>query len=117
MVCHLFIATNQVVPLRRQLRSMTSLLLSLSRALRTFWSRSREKRPDGKRKDVIMIYYLPVNTQPRREQRRVRLIVRPIPWPEAYCTTIKGRNGWSHLLSTSIDPFLRIFIINTASYL
>src|SRR5579871_6683320 len=106
MVCHLSIATNQVVPLRRQLRSMTSLFRSLPRALRTFWSRSREKWPDGKRKEVIMIYYLPVNTHPRREERL-----------GVDCTIIKGRNGQSHLLGTCIDPFLRIFIINTTSYL
>jgi hypothetical protein len=36
MVCHLFIATNQVVSFRRQLRSMTSLFLSLPKATSTF---------------------------------------------------------------------------------
>lgn len=43
IVCHLFMATNQVSSLRRQLRSITSLDVLLSRAERTASSRSREK--------------------------------------------------------------------------
>ena len=56
--CHLFMATNQVSPLRRQLRSMTSFEVSLSRALSTDCRRSRENLPEGKRKDVMMTYSL-----------------------------------------------------------
>lgn len=50
IVCHLFMATNQLSsPLRRQLRSMTSLDLSPSRAESTASRRSWLKRPPGKR--------------------------------------------------------------------
>lgn len=58
MVCHLFIATNQVSSFFRQLRSMTSFSLSPSSAARTELSRSCENFPSGKRKDVIMTYCL-----------------------------------------------------------
>lgn len=54
--CHLFMATNHVSPLRRQLRSMTSFEVSLSSALSTDCKRSKENLPDGKRKDVIMTF-------------------------------------------------------------
>ena len=52
--CHLFMATNHVSPLRRQLRSMTSFEVSLFKALSTDCRRSRENLPEGKRKDVMM---------------------------------------------------------------
>lgn len=55
-VCHLFMATNQVAPLRRQLKSMTSLEVSLSRAASTDLRRSRENLPSGKRNEVIMTF-------------------------------------------------------------
>ena len=57
IVCHLFIATNQVLSFLRQLRSMTSFSLSPSRAATTESRRSWENFPSGKRKDVIMTYY------------------------------------------------------------
>lgn len=66
MVCHLFIATNHrgtpaaAAPSscwwRRQLRSMTSLLLSPPRAARTASRRGWLKWASGKRKDVMMTY-------------------------------------------------------------
>lgn len=56
MVCHLSIATRHPPSTRRQLRSMTSLLLSLSSAARTDCRRSRANVPEGKRKDVMMTY-------------------------------------------------------------
>lgn len=55
-VCHLFMATNQVSPFRRQLRSMTSLAVSSPNDASTDWSLCREKRPEGKRNEVIMTY-------------------------------------------------------------
>jgi hypothetical protein len=58
MVCHLFMATYQVSPFLRQLRSMTSFSLSPPKACRTASSRSWENLPSGKRKDVMMTYYL-----------------------------------------------------------
>lgn len=57
IVCHLFMATNQVSPLRRQERSITSLFLSSFRAFRTDKSLSRENSPLGNKKEVIMTYY------------------------------------------------------------
>lgn len=49
MVCHLLVATNHFSPLRRQDRSMTSLLLSWSSAASTACSRAMLKRDSGKR--------------------------------------------------------------------
>lgn len=69
-VCHLFIATNQVSAFRRQLRSMTSLLLSLSNDKRTDSSRSRENLPLGKRNDVIMTYCLRILEETSHTQFR-----------------------------------------------
>lgn len=57
MVCHLFIATNQVSSLLRQLRSMTSFSLSPPRDSNTEFSRSWENFPLGNRKEVMMTYY------------------------------------------------------------
>lgn len=55
-VCHLFVATYQLLlPRRRQLRSITSLLLSPSRAASTASSRSWLKRASGKRYEVMII--------------------------------------------------------------
>ena len=56
IVCHLFMATNHVCLTRLQLRSMTSLVLSLSRLARTRLRCAREKAPEGKRKEVMMTY-------------------------------------------------------------
>jgi hypothetical protein len=56
MVCHLLVATNHLSSFRRQLRSMTSLLLSLSSADRTARRRSLLKTLSGKRYDVMMTY-------------------------------------------------------------
>jgi hypothetical protein len=55
-VCHLFMATYQEVPTRRQERSRTSFEVSFPKAERTDWRRGRENVPEGKRKDVIMTY-------------------------------------------------------------
>lgn len=52
MVCQQFMATNQVLSFLRQLRSRTSLDLSLFSAKATDFNRSRENLPSGKRKDV-----------------------------------------------------------------
>lgn len=49
MVCHLFMATNQVVPRLRQLRSMTNFDLSLSSDSNTACNRSIEKVAFGNR--------------------------------------------------------------------
>jgi hypothetical protein len=56
MVCHLSIATRHPPSTRRQLRSMTSLLVSPPSEARTACRRSRAKVPEGKRKDVMMTY-------------------------------------------------------------
>lgn len=58
MVCHLSMATNHLSspPCRRQLRSITSLLLSPSSAARTESRRGWEKVPLGKRKEVMMTW-------------------------------------------------------------
>lgn len=48
-VCHLLVATNHLSSLRLQLRSMTSLVLSLSSACKTASRRSMEKAELGKR--------------------------------------------------------------------
>ena len=67
MVCHLSMATNHLsssplaAPCRRQLRSMTSLFLSPSRAARTASRRGWEKVPEGKRKDVMMTFSIMIN--------------------------------------------------------
>jgi hypothetical protein len=66
MVCHLSIATRHPPSTRRQLRSMTSLLVSPPREARTACRRSRAKVPEGKRKDVMMTY-------PRGEKRIAQL--------------------------------------------
>lgn len=55
-VCHLSVATNQESPFRRQLRSMTSLSLSLFREARRASRRGCEKVPAGKRCDVIITW-------------------------------------------------------------
>lgn len=57
IVCHLFIATNQVSSFLRQLRSMTSFSLSPPRAASTKSRCSCENLPEGKRKEVMMTYY------------------------------------------------------------
>ena len=56
IVCHLSIATRHPPSTRRQLRSMTSLLVSPPSEARTACRRSRAKVPEGKRKDVMMTY-------------------------------------------------------------
>ena len=56
MVCHLLVATNHLSPFLRQERSMTSLVLLLSRAWRTARRRSMEKVEEGKRYDVMITY-------------------------------------------------------------
>lgn len=62
MVCHLFIATNQVSPFLRQLRSITNRCFSPSNASRTASNLSSENLPLGNRKDVMITYY-PVLTR------------------------------------------------------
>ena len=54
MVCQRFMATNQVLSFRRQLRSKTSLDRSPPSADRTDSSRSLENLPSGKRNDVMI---------------------------------------------------------------
>lgn len=56
MTCHLFVATNHLLSLRRQDRSITSLFLSLSRACRMAFRRSMEKMLLGNRADVMITY-------------------------------------------------------------
>ena len=56
MVCQRFIATNQVLSFRRQLRSKTSLDLSPPSADRTDSSLSLENLPSGKRNDVMITF-------------------------------------------------------------
>ena len=54
IVCHLLVATNQLLPFLRHERSMTRFDVSLLRASRTDFRRGRENLAEGKRKDVIM---------------------------------------------------------------
>lgn len=63
MVCHLSIATRHPFSTRRQLRSITSLLVLPSKALSTDCNLSRENVPDGKRKDVMMTYHPDTKSQ------------------------------------------------------
>ena len=56
-VFHLFMATTHLSPCLRQLRSMTSLLLSPSRATSTAFRRSIENFAFGKRYDVTITYW------------------------------------------------------------
>lgn len=56
IVCHLSIATRQPPSTRRQLRSMTNLLVSPPSSASTDCRRSRANVPEGKRKEVMMTY-------------------------------------------------------------
>lgn len=57
IVCHLFIATNQVSSLRLQERSRTSFDLSLPSVLRIDCNLANSNLPSGKRKDVTITYH------------------------------------------------------------
>lgn len=116
--CHLFMATNQVLPLRRQLRSMTSFEVSLSRALSTDCRRSRENLPEGKRKDVMMTYSLYLADDLRMliilEKNTVlsrKILLDPTP------PLLEDSNVSTHLASTILNPLFRIPIINTTTNL
>lgn len=56
MVCHRSMATRHPPSTRRQLRSMTSFLVSPPSAASTACSRSSAKVPEGNRKEVMMTY-------------------------------------------------------------
>ncbi len=55
-VCHLFIATTQVLPFLRQLKSITSLFRSCPNAARRLMRRSWENFASGNRYEVTMTY-------------------------------------------------------------
>ena len=121
IVCHLFIATYQVCLTRLQLRSMTSLLLSLSRLARTLVRRPREKVPDGKRKEVMMTYHLPVNRALGNGKSR-RSFRKPLARLGNNAVVLRhGQEGSGcfrpYLLSTGVNPLSGIRIRDTTTHL
>ena len=104
MVCHRFMATNQVSSFLRQLRSRTSFDLSPPRAEMMDCNRSEENLPSGKRKDVMMTYSSAVLQCSIVSVRRVRCFVGKEKEKE---------KEKSHLLRPLVNPIPRIPIINT----
>jgi len=111
IVCHLFMATNQVSPFRLQLRSMTSLDVSLPRDERTDFKRSSEKRPLGNRKEVMMTYCC-------------TLAHCVLPSMTEKCSFGEGKErggGISkrcpYLFSTGVDPLFGVGVVDAAANL
>lgn len=125
MVCHLFMATYQVSSLRRQLRSMTSFVLSLSNEASTACNLSRENWPLGKRNDVMMTYCLILCTQqpqtPKNESQNEKgsRIGRREGFVKAQRKYESQQNTRrvTDPFSTRLNPFLRIGVCDSTPYL
>lgn len=126
IVCHLFMATNHVEPFLRQLRSTTSLSLSLSRAARTDSSLSRLKRPAGNKKEVMITYFVlastsssihniedtPLNSQSEEAPKKFGMKRRSI-----FTAQTSPGSSETDLLSTCLDPASSILIRDSTPYL
>src|SRR5271154_310640 len=118
MVCHLFMATNQVEFWRRQLKSMTSLVGSLARDFRTDCRRGSENRPEGKRKDVMMTYYLVLASAQVNNTIlwcSFRRYSKAGARPDATRRSLKRDKEKYYLFSASIYPFPCILVGDAAA--